>query len=151
MTIVASPFTGDVVALDDVADEVFASRTVGDGVAISPTGARVVAPIAGTVAKAFRGGHGWAIETDDGLQVLVHVGLDTVRLEGDGFTPRAGEGDEVVVGDPLVGVDWDRLRELGVDTVSPVVVLSGHAVTVVAGPGGVHAGDPLLEVDTTTA
>ncbi|MBW3602382.1 MAG: glucose PTS transporter subunit IIA [Actinobacteria bacterium] len=151
MTVVTSPFTGDVVVLDDVADEVFASRTVGDGVAVSPTGAQVVAPVAGTVAKAFRGGHGWAIETGDGLQVLVHVGIDTVRLEGDGFTPRAAEGDEVAVGDPLVGVDWDRLRELGVDTVSPVVVLSGHTVTVVAGSGGVRAGDPLLEVDTGTA
>ncbi|MEX1164179.1 MAG: PTS glucose transporter subunit IIA [Nitriliruptor sp.] len=144
MTLVVAPVAGEVIALDDVDDEVFSERIVGDGVAVRPTGSQVRAPIAGRVEKLFPGGHGVAIESADGLQVLVHIGLETVKLEGDGFTTLVEEGADVAVGDLLVTVDLDRLAELGIDTVTPVVVISGHAVTVV-GRGTVAAGDALLE------
>jgi len=145
MTIaLASPFTGKVVPLEEVADDVFSQRVMGDGVAVLPSEGRVVAPVAGTVGKLFEGGHGFAIETPDGLQVLVHVGLETVHLEGDGFTVKTNEGDEVAAGDEMVTVDLDRMRELGIDMVSPVVVISGQDVTVRASDE-VSAGDPLLE------
>ncbi|MBA3628144.1 MAG: PTS glucose transporter subunit IIA [Actinobacteria bacterium] len=140
----ASPFTGKVVPLEEVADDVFSQRVMGDGVAVLPSEGRVVAPVAGTVGKLFEGGHGFAIETPDGLQVLVHVGLETVHLEGDGFTVKTNEGDEVAAGDEMVTVDLDRMRELGIDMVSPVVVISGQDVTVSASDE-VSAGDPLLE------
>lgn len=141
---VASPFTGKVVPLEEVADDVFSQRVMGDGVAVLPSEGRVVAPVAGTVGKLFEGGHGFAIETPDGLQVLVHVGLETVHLKGDGFTVKTNEGDEVVAGDEMVTVDLDRMRELGIDMVSPVVVISGQDVTV-SSSDEVSAGDPLLE------
>jgi len=145
MTIVlASPFTGKVVLLEEVADDVFSQRVMGDGVAVLPSEGRVVAPVAGTVGKLFEGGHGFAIETPDGLQVLVHVGLETVHLKGDGFTVKTNEGDEVAAGDEMVTVDLDRMREFGIDMVSPVVVISGQDVTVRASDE-VSAGDPLLE------
>ncbi len=145
MTIaLASPFTGKVVPLEEVADDVFSQRVMGDGVAVLPSEGRVVAPVAGTVGKLFEGGHGFAIETPDGLQVLVHVGLETVHLKGDGFTVKTNEGDEVVAGDEMVTVDLDRMRELGIDMVSPVVVISGQDVTV-SSSDEVSAGDPLLE------
>jgi glucose-specific phosphotransferase system IIA component len=145
MTIaLASPFTGKVVPLEEVADDVFSQRVMGDGVAVLPSEGRVVAPVAGTVGKLFEGGHGFAIETPEGLQVLVHVGLETVHLEGDGFTVKTNEGDEVAAGDEMVTVDLDRMRELGIDMVSPVVVISGQDVTVKASDE-VSAGDPLLE------
>ena len=145
MTIaLASPFTGKVVPLEEVADDVFSQRVMGDGVAVLPSEGRVVAPVAGTVGKLFEGGHGFAIETPEGLQVLVHVGLETVHLEGDGFTVKTNEGDEVAAGDEMVTVDLDRMRELGIDMVSPVVVISGQDVTVRASDE-VSAGDPLLE------
>ncbi len=145
MTIaLASPFTGKVVPLEEVADDVFSQRVMGDGVAVLPSEGRVVAPVAGTVGKLFEGGHGFAIETPDGLQVLVHVGLETVHLKGDGFTVKTNEGDEVAAGDEMVTVDLDRMRELGIDMVSPVVVISGQDVTVSASDE-VSAGDPLLE------
>lgn len=148
MSAVAAPVAGEVVPIDEVDDDVFAGRVVGDGVAIRPSDGRVVAPVAGRVEKVFPGGHGIAIETEAGLQVLVHVGLETVHLEGDGFDPHVAEGDEVAVGDPLVTVDLARLAELEVDPVSPVVIMSGESVTVVAA-GAVASGDPLLEtVDT---
>ncbi|CAN5310231.1 hypothetical protein BH20ACT22_BH20ACT22_05230 [soil metagenome] len=145
MTIaLASPFTGKVVPLEEVADDVFSQRVMGDGVAVLPSEGRVVAPVAGTVGKLFEGGHGFAIETPEGLQVLVHVGLETVHLKGDGFTVKTNEGDEVAAGDEMVTVDLDRMRELGIDMVSPVVVISGQDVTVSASDE-VSAGDPLLE------
>lgn len=144
MTALVSPLTGKVVPLEEVDDDVFSQRIMGDGVAVLPSEGRVVAPASGTVGKLFEGGHGFAIETGDGLQVLVHVGLETVHLKGDGFTVKASEGDEVAAGDEIVAVDLDRMRELAIDMVSPVVVISGQDVTVSASDD-VSAGDPLLE------
>ena len=144
MSAVASPFSGRVVALDDVDDDVFSERVMGDGAAVVPTDGRVVAPVAGTIGKLFEGGHGFAVETPEGLQVLVHVGLETVHLKGDGFTVVAREGDEVAVGDDIVAVDLERMKERGIDMVSPVVVISGELVSVTEA-AEVAAGDPLLE------
>ncbi|CAN5549424.1 MAG: PTS sugar transporter subunit IIA [Actinomycetota bacterium] len=145
MTEVVSPFTGSLVALDDVNDEVFSERVMGEGVAVMPSEGRVVAPVSGTIAKLFEGGHGFAIETPEGLQILVHVGLETVHLKGDGFTVGASEGQEITAGDEIVAVDLERMSELNIDIVSPVVVISGEAVTVTASTE-VKAGDPLLDV-----
>lgn len=147
--VVRSPMAGRVMDLGEVRDEVFAERVMGDGAALRPapqaSRAPVVAPVAGTIAKLFTGGHGIAIETPDGVQVLVHVGIDTVELHGDGFTVRAAEGDTVAVGDLLVDVDLGRLAERERDATTPVVVISGQPVRVLAS-GDVAAGDPLLEV-----
>ena len=145
MTTVSAPVSGVVVPIEEVDDEVFAGRIVGDGVALRPSDGRVVAPLDGRVEKVFPGGHGIAIESSEGLQVLVHIGLETVQLEGDGFEAHVVEGDEVTEGDPRVTVDLARLAELGVDAVSPVVVMSGESVEVVAS-GSVDPGDPLLEI-----
>lgn len=145
MTEVVSPFTGALVALDDVNDEVFSERVMGEGVAVMPSEGRVVAPVSGTIAKLFEGGHGFAIETPEGLQILVHVGLETVHLKGDGFTVEASEGQEINAGDEIVTVDLERMSELTIDIVSPVVVISGEAATVTASTE-VKAGDPLLDV-----
>lgn len=147
--VVHTPLAGRVIDLGEVHDDVFANRVMGDGVALTPDPevprAPVVAPVAGTIAKLFTGGHGVAIETPDGVQVLVHIGIDTVELHGDGFTVQAAEGDAVTVGTPLVEVDLARLAQLGRDATTPVVVISGHPVRVLAS-GDVAPGDPLLEV-----
>lgn len=145
MTVVVSPIGGDVIGLDQVNDPVFADKIMGDGLALRPTDGRVVAPVAGRIEKLFPGGHGVAIQTTDGIAVLVHVGLETVELKGDGFTVHAKEGSDVEVGDHLVSVDLARLEALGVDATTPVVVISEHSVEVLA-QGHVAAGDPLFEV-----
>jgi glucose-specific phosphotransferase system IIA component len=145
VVMVTSPLSGRVLPLDDVPDEVFALRIVGDGVAIRPDSGDVLAPVSGRIAKLFPGGHGVVVETAEGVQVLVHVGIDTVRLRGRGFTTVAREGQEVASGDLLVRVDLDGLRADGVELLSPVVVISGHAV-VPSPREHVAAGDPLLEV-----
>jgi len=144
MVAVTSPFSGRVVPLDEVDDEVFSERVMGDGVAIQPTSGAVVAPLSGRIEKLFKGGHGLAIEDDDGLQILVHIGLETVKLKGDGFTVHAAEGDSVDRGDLIVTVDLDRMAELAIDLVSPVVVISGHGVTNPA-TGEVTSGDRLFD------
>ena len=118
---------------------------MGDGVAVHPTSGAVVAPLSGRIEKLSKGGHGLAIEDDDGLQILVHIGLETVKLKGDGFTVHAAEGDTVDTGDLIVTVDLDRMAELAIDLVSPVVVISGHEVTNPV-TGEVTSGDRLFDV-----
>ena len=143
---VRSPLAGAVVPLEQVGDAMFAEKVMGDGVAVRPTAGEVVAPVAGRLEKLFPGGHGMAIETAEGVQVLIHVGLATVQLQGDGFALVATEGDDVAVGDVLVRVDLDRLAELDVDIISPIVIISDHEVTG-RSSGEVAAGDPLFEVN----
>ena len=144
---VVSPLSGTVVPLEQVADQMFAEKVMGEGVAVRPDAADVLAPVAGRLAKLFPGGHGMAIATVEGVEVLVHVGLETVQLRGDGFEVIATEGSDVEAGDLLVRVDLDRLAALGVDAISPVVIISDHAVRAVAS-GHVRAGEPLFEVIT---
>lgn len=143
---VKSPFTGTVVPIEDVPDEVFAEKVVGDGAAVRPTEGRVLAPVSGRIEKLFPGGHGVVIQTSGGVQVLVHIGLDTVELKGDGFEVHAAEGDQVNEGDHVVTVDLGRMAELEVDVISPVVVISQHGVEGIAS-GELAAGDPLFETD----
>jgi glucose-specific phosphotransferase system IIA component len=145
MTIV-SPMSGQVVPLDDVPDEVFSQRIVGDGLAIRPDAGEVTAPVPGRIAKLFPGGHAVVVETAGGIQVLVHIGIDTVRLRGRGFTALVREGQWVDAGDAMVRADLEALRAEGIELLSPVLVISGHRVTPAAA-GRVTAGQPLLRVD----
>lgn len=133
-------------SLDEVPDEVFSERVMGDGAAVRPTDGEVVAPMKGRLEKLFEGGHGFAIENEAGLQVLVHVGIDTVHLKGEGFSVHAAEGDDVEAGDRIVTVDLDALTGKGIDMISPIVVISGQKPKVIAGDQ-VAAGDPLLSVE----
>ncbi|MDF7660385.1 N-acetylglucosamine-specific PTS transporter subunit IIBC [Erwiniaceae bacterium L1_54_6] len=117
-----APVSGDVVALDAVPDEAFASKAVGDGLAIKPTGKTVVAPIAGTIVKIFNTNHAFCLETDNGVEIVVHMGLDTVALEGKGFTRLVEEGATVAAGQPVLEMDLDFLNANARSMISPVVV-----------------------------
>ncbi|WP_313688399.1 N-acetylglucosamine-specific PTS transporter subunit IIBC [Pantoea sp.] len=117
-----APVSGEVVALDAVPDEAFASKAVGDGLAIKPTGKTVVAPIAGTIVKIFNTNHAFCLETDNGVEIVVHMGLDTVALEGKGFTRLVEEEATVAAGQPVLEMDLDFLNAHARSMISPVVV-----------------------------
>lgn len=137
-----APMAGELVALSDVADEAFAAGALGPGIAVSPAaGAVVVAPCDGKVSVAFPTGHAYGIKSASGVQVLIHIGMDTVKLEGKGFTPRVAKGDVVKRGDVLAEVDWDVIREAGYDTITPMVVTNkkkfGDITPAAPGPVGI--------------
>ena len=117
-----SPVTGDIVALDQVPDEAFASKAVGDGVAIRPTDKIVVSPAAGTVVKIFNTNHAFCLETTSGAEIVVHMGIDTVALNGQGFTRLVEEGATVTAGQPVLELDLDYLNANARSMISPVVV-----------------------------
>jgi len=120
-TLVA-PVSGEVIALEEVPDEAFASKAVGDGLAIKPSSGTVVAPLNGTVVKIFETHHAFCLISEEGVEVIVHMGLDTVSLQGQGFTCLINEGDNVVTGQPVLEMDLDYLNTHAKSMVSPVVV-----------------------------
>ncbi|MCK0118198.1 PTS system N-acetylglucosamine-specific IIA component (Glc family) [Isoptericola sp. CG 20/1183] len=147
--LVRSPVAGTVVPVADVPDPVFAEGMVGPGTAVEPgaSGHRVLAPLDGRLVKLHP--HACVVQAAGGQAVLVHLGIDTVRLGGEGFTLHVGEGDLVRAGDLLVEWDPAAVRAGGLSAVCPVVLLEAPVedVRLTALPGTeVSAGDPLLEL-----
>lgn len=144
-----SPVTGEVVALEQVPDEAFASKAVGDGVAIKPTEKTVVSPAAGTIVKIFNTNHAFCLETEKGAEIVVHMGIDTVALNGQGFTRLVEEGAEVVAGQPILEMDLDFLNANARSMISPVVCsnIDDYSGLVIQAQGSVVAGQtPLYEI-----
>ena len=141
-----APLSGPVVPMDGVPDPVFAHRLLGDGAAIDPVSALLLSPCDGVVATIHPSGHAVAIVADAGVEVLLHVGLDTVALSGRGFVPRVAQGRRVVTGEPLLAFDADLVARSARSLVTPVVVTSRERVTAMRiAPGPVTAGvDDLL-------
>ncbi len=145
---VAAPLDGTVVALDQVPDPVFAGGVMGPGVAIEPTGDTVYAPGAGTVVAAQPTGHAFGLQLDNGTEVLIHVGIDTVNLKGEGFDVKVKNGDRVETGTPLVTFDRAVIEKAGYPLITPVIVLNGDSFDTVdpVALGPVAHGSPLLDV-----
>lgn len=149
VTEIASPLAGDVMALADVPDPVFSTGAVGDGAGVTPSGEIVVtAPAAGTVVVAPASGHAYGINLDNGVELLIHVGIDTVNLEGKGFDVKVEQGDRVEAGQELVRVDRAVVEEAGYSLTTPVLVTNTakFASVELVASGGVEQGAALLRI-----
>ncbi|MEK4216785.1 MULTISPECIES: beta-glucoside-specific PTS transporter subunit IIABC [unclassified Bacillus (in: firmicutes)] len=120
--IIHSPIKGEVKALSEVNDGVFSAGIMGKGFAIEPEEGEVVSPVYGSVTTVFKTKHAIGITSDQGAEILIHIGLDTVKLEGQWFTAHVKEGDKVAPGDPLVSFDLEQIKAAGYDVITPVIV-----------------------------
>lgn len=120
--------TGKIIPLDDVPDQVFAQRMMGDGFAIDLTDNKIVSPVDGEVILVFPTGHAFGLKTPEGVEILLHLGIDTVELNGEGFDGKVKQGDKVKAGDVLTIMDLDKIRAAGKSVVSPFILTSGQKV-----------------------
>jgi PTS system beta-glucosides-specific IIC component len=143
---VAAPVSGKVIALSDVADEAFSSGALGQGLAIEPSEGKVYAPVDGEITTFFPTGHAVGITSDNGIEILIHVGMDTVELNGKGFTPKKKQGDKVKKGDLLLEVDLDAVKAAGKPTVTPVIITNSDdfADVIPAEPGDITHGQDVI-------
>ena len=144
---IASPVSGECVGLESVNDEVFSQRMVGDGVAVIPVEGVFGAPVSGKLSKLFETHHAYIVRHDSGVEVMVHIGLDTVELKGDGFKALAKEGDEVKAGDPIIEADLERIKSLGKEIITPVIISEmGSFKGIVKRGGTVAAAETIMEL-----
>lgn len=148
MTEILSPVSGTAIPMGQVADEVFSQGLAGEGAAVVPQDSgEALAPVSGQLVKLFEGGHAFGIATDDGAEVLVHLGLDTIELEGEGFERLATEGERVEAGQPLVRFDLQAIQDAGYDPTTPVFVSNSDEFAVEGQETGeIRAGGRLFEV-----
>ena len=119
---------GTIMPVSEVDDQVFASKAMGDGIAIDPKSGKIYAPYSGEITVAFPTGHAYGMKTAGGKEVLIHIGMDTVELNGKGFKPAVKQGDVVKQGDLLTEVDLDYIRSQGKQVITPVIFTDGTAV-----------------------
>ncbi len=152
-TEIASPLDGTVVPLAEVPDPVFSKGTMGPGVAVLPSGGTAYSPGNGIVVAAQPTGHAFGLVLDGGIEVLIHVGIDTVQLKGEGFDVKVNKGDRVTVGTPLVTFDRKVIEDAGYSLVTPVIVMNGKKFASVepVASGVVSAGAPILKVASKPA
>lgn len=136
----AAPVSGTVMPVTEVEDQVFASKAMGDGIAIDPSEGKIYAPFSGEITVAFPTGHAYGLKAANGREVLIHIGMDTVELNGKGFTPHVKQGDIVSQGDLLTEVDLDYIRSQGKPVITPVIFTDGTAVELLK-KGAVSAKD----------
>ena len=117
-----APISGEIIPIEDVPDIVFAEKIVGDGIAIRPKGNKMVAPCDGQIGKIFETNHAFSLESDTGIELFVHFGIDTVELKGKGFTRVAQEGQKVKAGDTVIEFDLAFLTENAKSVLTPVVI-----------------------------
>lgn len=144
--ILNAPISGTLVPIEDVPDPVFAEKMLGDGVAILPCDGSVIAPIDGQIVALPSTGHACGLTTPFGFDILIHVGIDTVEMEGRGFTAHAERGDAVRSGATLIEFDLSEIEMAGKSALSPVVI-SNASIRLLAS-GKVKKGEPLFEVET---
>ena len=145
---VAAPVSGTVVPQKDIKDPAFAAGALGTGVGVTPTGNAVFSPVEGKIISVAKTGHAYGIKTDDGVEILVHIGIDTVKMEGEGFTPAVQKKNRVTVGQKLADVNFQAIADAGYDSTVIVTVVNSKSLENVTenASGTVQAGEPVLSV-----
>lgn len=145
---IAAPIKGNVVALADVKDEVFSSESMGKGIAIEPEEGKVYAPADGVISTFFPTGHAIGITTDSGAEILIHVGMDTVEMNGDGFEPQKSQDDKVKKGDLLLKFNIDKIKAAGHPVTTPVIITNSddYADVIPTNALKVDCGDELIQI-----
>lgn len=151
--VVHAATAGQLIAMEDLPDPVFAAGVMGPCVGIRPSAGVVYAPVDGTVSLTTNTLHALGLRSDDGLDVLIHVGVDTVNMRGDGFYGFVGEGQHVAAGEPLMVMNLDKIADAGYSDVviSVVTNADGSPAPVVAKPGAVEAGQTVMTFDIAAA
>ncbi|WP_165380014.1 glucose-specific PTS transporter subunit IIBC [Staphylococcus condimenti] len=146
--LIYAPITGEAVDLSEVPDKVFSAKMMGDGIAIKPETGEVVAPFDGTVKIIFPTKHAIGLESKDGIELLIHFGLETVKLEGEGFEILVKENENIILGQPLMRVDLDYIKEHADDTITPIIITNaGSANIEVLHTGKVEQGEKLILIN----
>jgi glucose-specific phosphotransferase system IIA component len=145
---IVSPVDGEIIELENVLDDVFSSGIMGDGFGVIPTSKNFYSPVSGKVENAYKTGHAYTIVSDDGLDVLIHIGIDTVELEGEYFDSKISSGECLKKGDIIAYADFDKIMEKGFDPVCVVVVTNSdklHNVDIKYGQ--CYSGDTVMEYE----
>ena len=146
---ILAPIAGHAVTLEETGDAVFSSKALGEGLGIAdPKDSKVVAPVAGVLKTVAKTGHAYGIKTDDGVEVLVHIGIDTVKMNGEGFTVAVTKGQRVNAGDLLATVDFDKVAAAGHPTVTVMTVTNTKKLAAVTPHTGIDvaAGDAVIDI-----
>ena len=142
---IAAPVSGEIVPIQQVCDPTFSKEMVGKGVAIMPSDGKFYSPADGLLISLFPTGHAFCINTVDGAELLVHIGIDTIKLEGEFFTIHATQGTQIKKGDLIIEVDIEAVRDSGYDIITPVVISNyGKFSKLEKKRGVVVAGDPVV-------
>ena len=146
-TVIRAPLKGSVMPIERVNDPVFAGKILGDGCAVLPREGKIYAPFSGEITSVAETKHAYGIRSPQGVELLIHIGLETVSLKGEGFTAFVKTGDRVEVGDLIAEADLERLKESGLDLTTPVVVTDlPQGCSVAFSASEVKVGDPLMEI-----
>ena len=145
---IVSPVDGEIIELENVLDDVFSSGIMGDGFGVIPTSKNFYSPVSGKVENAYKTGHAYTIVSDDGLDVLIHIGIDTVELEGEYFDSKISSGECLKKGDIIAYADIDKIMEKGFDPVCVVVVTNSDTLhNVDIKYGQCYSGDTVMEYE----
>lgn len=121
-----TPVDGEIIPIGEVPDPVFNQKMIGEGMAVNPTGGDITSPVEGTIVQIAPTKHAIGIQAKEGTEILIHVGLETVALKGEGFKVAVNMNDKVSVGQKLLEVDWDYIRTHAASTITPVVITNSH-------------------------
>ncbi len=145
---IVAPVNGKLISLKDVPDPTFSEEMVGKGVAIIPEGKEIYSPVEGKITTVFVTGHAVGITTKEGIDLLIHIGMDTVNLKGEGFEVKVKDGEQIKQGDLLLVADLDKLKEKGYRLETPIIICNPDQFKnfTYTEPGNVKKGDVIMKV-----